>query len=68
MADIKLTDLDTSIKQIIIQINKQIGKDRFNHYRPANELVKLGVDKSFFSKETFDNFEKVFTEINKLFN
>lgn len=65
--DIKETDLNTSINQIIIQINKHISKDRFNHYRPANELAKLGADKDFFEKETLDNFEKVFKEINKLF-
>lgn len=67
ITDIKESDLNTSIKQIIIQINKHLGKDRFNHYRPANELVKLGVDKGFFSTETLDNFEKVFKEINTLF-
>ncbi len=67
LADIKLTDLDTNISQTIIQINKHIGKDRFNHYRPANELVKLAVDKSFFSDVTLDRFEKLFVEINKLF-
>jgi hypothetical protein len=67
ITDIKESDLNTEIKQIIIQINKHIGKERFNHYRPANELVKLGVSKDFFSKDTLDNFENVFVEINKLF-
>lgn len=67
IADIKESELNTSIKQIIIQINKHIGKDRFNHYRPANELVKLGVNKDFFSPETLDNFENVFKEMNTLF-
>jgi predicted ATP-dependent endonuclease of OLD family len=65
--NIKESELNTSIKQIIIQLNKHIGKDRFNHYRPANELVKLGVSKDYFSPETLDNFEKVFKEINTLF-
>ena len=65
--DIKESDLNSSIKQIIIQINKHIKKDRFNHYRPANELVKLGVTKDYFSTETLDNFERVFKEINTLF-
>jgi len=67
ITDIKESDLNTEIKQIIIQINKHIGKERFNHYRPANELVKLGLSKDFFSKDTLDNFEKVFKEMNKLF-
>ena len=65
--NIKESELNTSIKQIIIQLNKHIGKDRFNHYRPANELVKLGVSKDYFSPETLDNFDKIFKEINTLF-
>lgn len=60
-------DLNPDIKQVIIQINRHLGIPRFNHYRPANQLVKLGIDKSFFDKETLDNFEKVFIDINKLF-
>lgn len=65
--EVKLTDLDTSIDTILKQINKVIGKDRFNHYRPANKLNQLGVDKIYFKTKTLDNFEKMFTEINKLF-
>lgn len=64
---IKLTDLDTTIDTILRQINKVIGKDRFNHYRPANKLNQLGVDKSYFKPQTLENFEKMFSEINKLF-
>lgn len=67
LANIKETDLNSAIPQIIIQVNKHIGKDRFNHFRPANEIVKIGADKSFFDDESLDNFEKVFKEINKLF-
>lgn len=65
--EVKLTDLDASIDTILKQINKVIGKDRFNHYRPANKLNQLGVDKIYFKPKTLDNFEKMFTEINKLF-
>ena len=65
--EIKVDDLDDRLPRIILQINKQIGKNRFNHYRPANELLKLGADKSFFSPTTLENFEKVIKEINKLF-
>jgi len=64
---ISSSELDTSIDTILKQINKVIGKDRFNHYRPANKLNQLGVDKSYFSSKTLDNFEKIFIEINKLF-
>lgn len=66
-AEIKLSDLDTSIDTIVKQINKIIGKDRFNHYRPAYKLNQLSVDKTYFQSETLDHFERVFTEINKLF-
>ena len=65
--EIKLADLDTAIDTILKQINKVIGKDRFNHYRPANKLNQLGVDKTYFSATTLDNFEKMFIEINKQF-
>lgn len=65
--DIKVSDLNASINQIIIQINQHLGVTRFNHYRPANELVKQAVDESFFEAETLERFEKVFQEINKLF-
>lgn len=65
---IKIDELDTSLDTIIKQVNKIIGKERFNHYRPANKLNQLGIDKSFFKKQTLDNFEKMFAEINKLFD
>jgi len=66
-SEIKLADLDSNTTTILKQINKVIGKERFNHYRPANKLTQLGVDKTFFSSKTLDNFEKMFQEINKLF-
>lgn len=65
--DIKSSDLDSGIPQILLQINKVINKPRFNHYRPANELVKSASDKSFFSPDTLDRFEKMFDDVNKLF-
>lgn len=65
--EIKLSDLDAGLDTILKQINKAIGKNRFNHYRPANKLNQLGVDKKYFKPATLDKFEKMFTEINKLF-
>jgi predicted ATP-dependent endonuclease of OLD family len=64
---VNLEDLDPTIDTILKQINMVIGKDRFNHYRPANKLNQLGVDKTYFKPKTLDNFEKVFMEINSLF-
>ncbi|KAA6326384.1 DNA replication and repair protein RecF [termite gut metagenome] len=66
--EIKETELDdTSMRTIVKQINKKIGKDRFDHYRPASKLTQLGVGIAFFSPKTLDNFENMFKEINKLF-
>lgn len=66
--DIQISDLNGSIKPIVIQINKYLGIDSYNHYRPANYLTKKGLDASYFSEETLDNFEAIFQEINKLYN
>jgi len=65
--DISEVHLHSDIPQIIIQINKHLDVARFNHYRPAKELVKMGVDASFFDPQTLNNFEEVFKDINKLF-
>ena len=64
--DISVTELDSKYEQIIIQINKCLGKQGFNHYRPAIQLVKEGKGKDFFSPSTLDRFEKVFKLINSL--
>ncbi len=66
--EIKLSDLNSTIKPILIQISKLLNlTDGFNHYRPANKLASKGVDAKFFDAVTLDNFEKVFVEINRLF-
>ena len=66
-SDIEISNLNQDIKRIIIQINNCLKVDRFNHYRPANEMVRRGIKKDDLSPETLNNFEKVFTKINKLF-
>lgn len=64
---ISLEQLDSNENQILKQINKKIGKPRFNHYRPANKLAQKGVDSTFFEEKTLTRFENMFKEINKLF-
>ena len=66
--EIVFSDLNSSIKPIIIQLNKKINRDRFNHYKPAMKLTQLSPGITFFSDETLNNFEKSFKEINKLFD
>jgi predicted ATP-dependent endonuclease of OLD family len=52
---------------IIIKLNKLLEVKRFNHYKPSNSLLIMGLEHSDFSKETLDNFESMFKEVNKLF-
>lgn len=66
--DIKPSNLDDSIKPIILQINKHLNITRYNHYRPANQLSKNGLAVEDFKKSSLDNFEKLITDINKLFD
>ncbi|GAB3911954.1 AAA family ATPase [Mucilaginibacter boryungensis] len=65
---ITIDQLNDKIKPILVQISKFLNITTFNHYRPANKLASKGVDEKFFSSVTLKNFEKVFTEINDLFN
>lgn len=67
-ADIKETDLNTNIESILIQINQYLSITHFNHYRPANQLVKIGMTAKDFDNKTIENFAKVFTEVNRLFD
>ena len=65
--DIKETDITNTDKRIIPQINVLIGKDRYNHYRPANQLAKQGAKATDFTPATLDRFEAMFKAINSLF-
>ena len=67
-ADIKETDLNTNIESILIQINQYLSITHFNHYRPANQLVKIGMTAKDFDNKTIENFAKVFAEVNRLFD
>jgi len=49
--DFAATDLDSKLPNILQQLNKLISKERFNHYRSANQLVKMSTDAKYFSKD-----------------
>lgn len=66
--NLALTDLNQAVKPINIQIKQILNLEHINHYRPANHLAKIGADSSYFKAETLNNFEKVLTDINKLFD
>ena len=65
--DAKLDHIGLDSQPIIAEINRAIGVQRFNHYRPANWLVQQGVTASFFAPETLDVFENVMRTMNSLF-
>ena len=64
--DISASVIDAN-KPVIQQINKIIGKSRYNHYRPSMTASKLGLSKGDFSQETIERFENLFKKINSLF-
>lgn len=66
--NLKASDLNSEIKPIIIQLNQKINKSRFNHYKPANELIKSNFQLSDFNETTIEHFEKVFQKANSLFS
>lgn len=65
--DIKKSDLKGENRQIIQQINENLGIDRFNHYRPANTLARMGASAKDFNKSTIEKFEAMFKSVNELF-
>ena len=66
-SNLKESDLNGKIDNIIIQLNQKLGIERFNHYRPSYKLIETGITKDFFKKETLDRFENLFNTINKKF-
>ena len=65
-ADIDTTKINDEIS-IIPNINKLIGKSRFNHYTPANYLSKHTEILDSLSEQTIERFDNIFKTINKLF-
>lgn len=59
------SDAIDSKKTITKQINKIIGKDRFNHYRPANYLSRTPALVDSLSNGTLDRFANAFEKINE---
>ena len=65
--NIKESDLNPDIHRIVLQINHKLGIERFNHYRPANQLARTGVTNNTFDETTLTRFETIFRKINRLF-
>ena len=60
-------DLDAKKITILEQIKVATKGKRFNHYMPAQQLISGGYPMTFYSEQTLDNFENMFSEMNKLF-
>ena len=67
LEDIKASDVGKTSERIIPRINALIRKERFNHYRPANQLAKQGAKAGDFQPTTLDRFEAMFRAVNALF-
>jgi hypothetical protein len=64
---IDTSDINQQDKPILLQIGRAIKKDRFNHYLPANEFLKIVDKRTYLSEATFNKFSSMFEVINKLF-
>jgi predicted ATP-dependent endonuclease of OLD family len=64
--DIDLSQLDSDSGLIVDQIAKIIGTSRYNHYRPARNLLQSQSQSDFICEETARRFEALFIQVNKL--
>lgn len=64
--DVEIDSATLTDGSILEQLRALNNGESFNHYRPANYLAK-NIQSISFSKESLDNFEKLFKMINKLF-
>jgi predicted ATPase len=65
--NIKIGSLNEKIPRIVLQLNKHLSVQRYNHYRPANYLACSSAKVGDFSEITLNRFEAAFREINRLF-
>ncbi len=64
---ITTSDLSDNKPTILLQLKAiRNGKD-FNHYKPSQLLLGMGLGADYFSKETLDRFETMFKEVNSLY-
>ncbi|GAE94805.1 hypothetical protein JCM21714_3995 [Gracilibacillus boraciitolerans JCM 21714] len=64
---ILVKDLMDRNDKILTQIGQISGKNRFNHYLPAKEFLKINLTKKSLTENTINRFEDLFKTINNLF-
>lgn len=65
-ASVQISDLDMD-RPIMSQLKRLNGNKSFNHYSPANYMVK-NIGTLSFSEETIGRFEKLFSMVNSKFD
>jgi predicted ATP-dependent endonuclease of OLD family len=65
--DIKEADLDANKPKILDQLKGASKGKKYNHYKPSQCLLGMGLTVDDFSEETLTKFESMFKEVNKLF-
>ena len=66
--NISLSELNDEIERIVLQINQNLGINRFNHYRPAHTLLSSKDNDYNFGEGTLLRFEQLFIKLNTLFD
>ncbi len=64
---IVVADLDETTPTVLLQLKAIRSERDFNHYKPSQVLLSMGLNADDFSNQTLDRFETIFSEINKLF-
>ena len=62
-----IADLDDKKPTVLLQLKTAINGERFNHFKPSQCLLTMGVRSDFFSEKTLERFENMFKVVNRLF-
>lgn len=64
---IEEADLDATKPKVLDQLKGVSNGKKYNHYKPSQCLLGIGLTVNDFSEETLTRFETMFKEVNKLF-
>jgi predicted ATP-dependent endonuclease of OLD family len=65
-SQLKIDDLPNTDKDPIVQRIQTYLKNRFNHYKVAQQLIVNQLPEDFFSKTTINRFKKMIDDVNKI--
>jgi predicted ATP-dependent endonuclease of OLD family len=61
--DLAQSDINNNIPRIVHRINEALGLERFNHYRPARQILQIDFT---FSEVALNRFEAIFNKVNEI--